>query len=90
MPKRNRPVPGSVTVREIRIAVCTSCGCLIGETGLCDMHCPLDADPISMPGRCFYAVYRRIDEFLRDEPAALPASTDPSLEASPNKKGDSK
>ncbi len=88
MPKRNRPVPGSVTVREIRVAVCTSCGCTIGPTGLCDMNCPLDAD-VSTPGRTLYAVYKRTDEFLRDEPAAQPTSTEPQLESEPNKKGDS-
>ncbi len=88
MPKRNRPIPGSVTVREIRIAVCTSCGCALDDIGYCDPDCTLDGEYRSTPGRCFYAVYKRTEEFLRDEPAST-ASTEPTLESSPKQKGDS-
>lgn len=62
----DRPVPGTITTREIRVEVCSHCGYAMSDTGLCADDCPLDGEPRTAKD-FFIAVYKRADEFLRDE-----------------------
>lgn len=64
--KPPRPKTGQVTTREIRVKVCTHCHFAMDDCGLCSYDCEVDAEPRTS-NDFFYAVYRRTDEFLRDE-----------------------
>ena len=59
---RERPMPGTVSRREIRIPVCRECGYAI-DGGLCSDTCINDGNPHKNP---IIAVYWRIDVFIRD------------------------
>ena len=61
---RERPKTGTITEREIKIPVCGKCGYAM-DTGLCSDDCELDGS--SHNGNTIMAVYKRTDEFLRDE-----------------------
>ena len=59
---------GEITVREIHVPVCLECGCVIGETGLCDESCKYDGDAERLPETVECHVYKRTDEYIRKEP----------------------
>ncbi len=75
MPDLKRPEPGATTVREIRIRMCSECGSVIGDHGMCGFDCKYDGE-VYARREYFTAVYERTDKFLRDEPytGSVPAS----------------
>jgi hypothetical protein len=65
-----RPEPGKITTREIRIRVCGKCGYTI-DGQLCSDDCEDDG---GSHAKMFDAVYERTDKFLRDEPVKAPST----------------
>ena len=66
--RKNERLIGEVTEREIHVLVCLSCGCVIGDTGLCDGNCKYDGDSPRLPETAECHVYKRRDEYVRKEP----------------------
>jgi hypothetical protein len=66
MPK-DRPAPGTKTVNEIKVRICSECGHKMNSAGACSDTCWYDYDlPFQHPH--IIAIYERVDTFLRDEP----------------------
>lgn len=61
-----RPPIGHTTVKAIYNVVCSMCGAYIPGAERCSPDCDFDGDPIDIPGRAFYEVYRRVDVYLGD------------------------
>jgi hypothetical protein len=60
-----RPVPGTITVNDVRVRICNKCGCFINDLGCCSCGCENNYDYGDED--IIIAVYRRTEEFLRDE-----------------------
>ena len=61
-----RPEPGAKRAYECRRSICTMCGKIIGESGLCSWECPSDGDHDGK--NTVVAVYEVTETFLRNEP----------------------
>jgi len=64
---RLRPVIGAVTTSEKKVRICSACGCLVWEEGLCNIDCGQDGERRTAENT-FWAVYEVRETFLRDEP----------------------
>lgn len=60
---KDRPIPGDIVTREINIPLCGVCGYSI-DMNMCSYGCSEDGD---VHKDVIVAVYKRTDEFLRDE-----------------------
>lgn len=62
------PEIGTVTKKKIQVKVCIECGCVIGDTGLCNYGCSKDGD-IHQPGTYVVRIYERVDTLLSETPS---------------------